>query len=327
MSTHSRHPARIVTVLAVLAVVLPGLVTAAYADPPGVPTEVSGSGGYRSVSFAFVPPTDDGGSPITRYEAKVGTGPWRTVRVAPLSWDPSRLGATVRGLEDDTRYTVAVRAVNADGTSRESSQSEFTTARTFGPPDRTSELLYPGDHRVVLVNRFDEPQFIRVPTGHRVVARPVNRRLATRSMTCSDPRCTLARLRNGSRYKVTIRAYRDYTVGKRTVRFWADPVVVGPVIPWDGPQSPTILSAEPGEGSAALRWSIPDLDFQLPVEDFEVSVDGVWQRIVTTEFNTRTVVTGLEDGRTYTLRVRGLTRDGKPGRPSKPVEVTPGAQG
>ena len=81
-------------------------------DPnrPSAPRQLEPTSGDHEVALYWIPPTDDGGSPITGYEVRVnGMGDWTSVG------DSTTRRHTVMGLANDQSYTFEVRAVNAAG--------------------------------------------------------------------------------------------------------------------------------------------------------------------------------------------------------------------
>ena len=99
---------------------------------PDAPTGLSATAGYQSTTIAFTP-GDDGGSPITKYQYKVGAGPW-TDTVGTTS------PITVTGLTNYTTPPVILRAVNAVGTSPASS-SVAARPRNRGPVLNTATAM------------------------------------------------------------------------------------------------------------------------------------------------------------------------------------------
>lgn len=81
---------------------------------PEAPTDLDATPGDTEVSIAFTAPAD-GGTEITNYEYKVGTGAW-------TAFDPAVTGSPVviTGLTNDTEYTIRLRAVNAVGSGAQS---------------------------------------------------------------------------------------------------------------------------------------------------------------------------------------------------------------
>jgi hypothetical protein len=76
---------------------------------PAGASAVSAAAGDRSVTVSWRPPTDDGGSPVTGYEARhAPDGPWQMVSAEARS-------TTFSNLTNGTAYRFEVRAVNANG--------------------------------------------------------------------------------------------------------------------------------------------------------------------------------------------------------------------
>ena len=81
---------------------------------PGVPESLVATEGDGEVVLEWTAPADDGGSPVTGYEYRYVAGdgvpdgtPWQDAG--------TELGATVTGLENETRYALEVRARNRAG--------------------------------------------------------------------------------------------------------------------------------------------------------------------------------------------------------------------
>jgi titin len=86
------------------------------AGPPGAPGGLAGTPAATSIALLYSA-AEDGGSPIIRYEVSIDGGTtWSTLT-----------GDTVRGLTPGTAYTIAVRAVNANGTGPSSGAVGVTT--------------------------------------------------------------------------------------------------------------------------------------------------------------------------------------------------------
>ncbi|MBB6674852.1 S-layer homology domain-containing protein [Cohnella nanjingensis] len=85
---------------------------------PGAPTAVTADPGDRSATVRFLPPADDGGSPITGYKATAWAG-GQAVLTASGTSSPLEVG----GLTNGTEYTFTVAAVNENGESPASAAS------------------------------------------------------------------------------------------------------------------------------------------------------------------------------------------------------------
>ncbi len=102
---------------------------------PGAPTAVSATAGDGSVAVTWTAPTDNGGSPITKYT--VTSSPENKTAVTP---DGSTLTATVSGLTNGTAYTFTVVATNAAGDGSPSAASTSATPQT--PAGVPSKLVF-----------------------------------------------------------------------------------------------------------------------------------------------------------------------------------------
>jgi len=75
---------------------------------PGPPQGVTAAGGNGQVTLAWMAPSDNGGSPVLRYDYEIdGSGTWMDAG--------SDMTETVMGLTNGTSYLFRVRAVNAVG--------------------------------------------------------------------------------------------------------------------------------------------------------------------------------------------------------------------
>ena len=72
------------------------------------------------------------------------------------------------------------------------------------------------------------------------------------------------------------------------------------------PEAPESLSATPGDGQVTLRWRAPTNDGGEPITHYEYELDGSGTWISTGSTATSHTVTGLNNGQTYTFRVRAV---------------------
>ena len=84
---------------------------------PGTPTNLVGTPLNQSVSIAFTPPSNNGGSAITKYQYSLDGGNIFT-DVSPVK---TTSPITISGLTNGTSYPIALRAVNIAGESQSSS--------------------------------------------------------------------------------------------------------------------------------------------------------------------------------------------------------------
>jgi hypothetical protein len=140
--------------LVILVAALPGVPTA--------PTFVEATGSPTQATVRFVPPSDDGGLPITSYTVtSIPEGRTATGTTSPI---------TVSGLTTRTPYQFTVHATNALGNSAESARSNFVTT-IFAPDPPRNASLTGGDGQTTVA--FDAPASDggRPITGYTAIAR------------------------------------------------------------------------------------------------------------------------------------------------------------
>ena len=135
---------------------------------------------------------------------------------------------------------------------------------------------------------------------------------------------TITGLRNGTKYFVRVAAVNVAGPGS--------PSRIGPVSPVRrAPRAPRLVAVVPGDSALTLAWLAPVDDGGLPVVDYVIEYrrgTGRWM-IAPDEESTGTsgVITGLTNGKTYSVRVRAAN-DAGIGVASvsvsvKPVALTP----
>lgn len=99
-----------------------------FAEVPAAPTHLRAVPGNHAATVSWVPPTDDGGTPVTGYTLTVHPG-GRTIDIGTeaTSW-------SVFGLSNGVAYTITVTATNGAGDSAPSTPSN--TVVPAGVPDR-----------------------------------------------------------------------------------------------------------------------------------------------------------------------------------------------
>lgn len=99
------------------------------ASAPGAPTISGITAADQSLSVAFAPPGNDGGSSITNYEYSINGSTWVTPSPAVTS-SP----IVISGLTNGTSYPVRVRAVNSSGSGAASNSVSASPANSPGAP-------------------------------------------------------------------------------------------------------------------------------------------------------------------------------------------------
>ena len=296
---------------------------------PGAPTGLALLVEDRSLQASWNPPGDDGSETITGYRLQ-----WRPGNDQFTDSDPTatvagevrshRIGSLVNG----TTYYVRVRAINDVGAGPWPTQPASATPATLpGAPtglallveDRSLQASWnpPGD---------DGGETI---TGYRLQWRPGNDQF-----TDSDPTATVAgevrshrigSLANGTTYYVRVRAINDVGAGP-----W--PTQPASATPATLPGAPREVVIEAGNQRLTVTWQPPADDGGEPLTGYLVQWKSGDEEFSDTERRAtvttlRHQITGLDNGTTYTVRVRAvsLAGTGSPASESGTPFTVPGA--
>lgn len=284
--------------------------TATPARTPEAPGAVTASRGDRSIDLAFEAPASDGGSEITGYEYTLDGGEsWQSLATAT---SPSGLTGTVSGLSNGTSYTVAVRAVNAEGASVASVAGEPAVPATVPDAPAVGEVV-PGDGSATVSFTTPHSQGEAI-TSYTVTAQPDGA-----AVTCTTSPCEVTGLTNGTAYTFSVLATN--AVGDS-----AGSPASSSAVPFAAPGAPTGLETTSQNGKALLEFAPPASDGGRPVTSYEVSVDGgAWAALPNApvaQDRRQGVVPGLTNGSTHSLRVRAVNLAGG-GTASQAADVVP----
>ena len=115
----------------------------------------------------------------------------------------------------------------------------------------------------------------------------------------TDTSTTVTGLTNGQSYTFRVRAVNSAGASAASGSQSATPTTTEP----DAPEG---LSFTPGDGQVTLRWRPPGNDGGDTITHYEYELDGSGTWISTGSTATRHTVTGLNNGQTYTFRVRAV---------------------
>ena len=279
----------------------PGRGTVDMLGKPGVPTSVVAvadrvNGGTARVRW--VPPTYDGGSPITAYTVK-----WRGPKADEQTCTASP--CTIPGLQDGQDYHFRVSATNAIGESPDSPEFGPVQPDTLPNPVTGVRMTDRGDGRLDIA--WDQP----APKGSEVTRYTVRvTDTATgdvKQVNVAAPglKATVSGLTNNHEQSVAVRATNSLGAGPFgpavTMQSAGTPPAVG---------QPTLNPRGPGaaESSEALKvsWEAvspngPDLTAYTVYRRVE---GGAWAKRASTSPDTRTYTDTIPyDGQTYTYVV------------------------
>ncbi|MBU6330718.1 MAG: fibronectin type III domain-containing protein, partial [Acidobacteria bacterium] len=285
---------------------------------PDSPTGLTPAGDDGGVTIAFDEPADNG-SPITNYEYRIDGGAW-----VPFSPAQSASPVVIRGLTNDVRIGVELRAVNAAGVSSTSGVANVTpvakptwVATVPDAPLSLATTVVDGFGGSVGVN------FVAGADGGSPILHHEYSLDGGANWTALPPSANagsfiLRGLTLGTSFELVLRAVNAVGAGAASEAARFTPSTV--------PDAPTIDSHSAGGGSATVRFTAGS-DGGAPILGHEISVDGgAWFQYEgfadpdnPTSF--QAVVGGLTDGVPASIRVRSFNIVG-PGAASAPVTVT-----
>ena len=263
------------------------------ATVPGAPTGLSATVSDQRVDLMWTAPASNGGQSITDYEYEQGgSGTW-------ISTGSTATSYMVRNLTNGQPYRFRVRAVNSVGAGAASAASpNITPATEPGAPTGLSATV--SDQEVDLI--WTAP----ASNGGATILRYEYEQDLSGTWTSTGGTAssyTVTGLTNGQAYTFRVRAVNRVGAGLASSSRSATPTstVVAPDTPFG-------LSATPGNGQVMLSWVQPSGGAALTHYEYEQDGSGTW--ISTGGKAPSYTVTGLNNGQTYTLRVRAVNSAG-----------------
>ena len=284
---------------------------------PGQPTNLAATSGDRQVTLNWEAPSV-GASAITHYEYQYST----TRGAFDGTWaDTSGTGTTVFGLTGATTYYFRVRAVNAQGAGRSSSEMEATaydgpTPTPEAPPTLT---VTPGEGQVTL--SWEAPRAgASAITGYEYQYKTASGTFGDTWTTVTGTETTVSGLTGGTTYTFRVRAVNAQGAGTPSSEIEATA--------YEGssaePGAPTNLEATPGDGQVTLSWEAPSHIGDSAITGYEYqhkTASGTFSDTWTPVTGTEATVSSLTGATTYFFRVRAVNGEGS-GHPTQ-VSVTP----
>ena len=259
------------------------------ATVPGAPTNLGATGGDEQVDLSWTAPASNGGARILRYEYELDfSGTW-------ISTGGIATSHTVTGLTNDQSYTFRVRAVNRVGESAASGSQSATATATLVAPDTPFGLsATAGNQRVRL--SWVQPSGGAVVTHYEYELDLSDTWISTGG---TAPSTTVMGLTNDQSYTFRVRAVNSAGASGASGSQSATPTTTAP-------EAPESLSFTPGDGQVTLRWRAPTNDGGETILRYEYEQDGSGTWISTDSTATSHTVTGLNNGQSYTFRVRAV---------------------
>src|SRR4051794_27377557 len=287
------------------------------AQPPGAPTDVTGTALDRAVQLDWTAPASNGGSIITGYKISEYVN---GQRLSSLLTGSAATTFRVGGLTNGTAYTFTVAALNAAGSGPESTQSNEVTPVPSPPPGPPLGVTATaGDRSVPLTWTAPSSDGGSPITGYRVtpyINGSPQTPIATGSTATSF---TVTGLTNGTTYTFTVAATNSTGYGAESQQSNAvtpaPPTVAG---------RPTGVAGAPRDSAVALTWTAPTSDGGTAITSYRIVPyigNNAQTPVTTPSAATGFTVTGLTNGTTYTFTVaaNNAVGTGPASDPSAPV--------
>jgi len=273
---------------------------------PSAPLDLRATAGLGSVTLAWAPPAQNGGSPVLNYMVYRGTAAGEESFLVMLDAMTAHIDA---GLINGTPYYYQVSASNAQGEGPRSSEATATPQSSFDTPSAPQNLnAAGGDGKVDLTWAPPANQGGAPVSKYRVYrdgAFLVEPGLVT---AYSDTGLT-----NGQAYSYEVSASNSIGEGARSAAASATPATL--------PGAPQSLSAVPSNHNVSLSWQAPASDGGAPVLGYVIFRNGasLASTGVVPSYRDGTVT----NGQAYTYKVAAQNRVGQ-GPFSNDAPATPG---
>ena len=260
----------------------------AWAVAPGVPAASIAAPGNTQITVTFMAPGSDGGSTITAYSATCTSSDGGATRSAANSGTVSPI--IIAGLSNGKSYTCTVDATNADGTSAESAPSAAVTpAAVPDAPSITSAVVTNTQVAVTFSAGADNGSPVTLFTVTCTGG------MSPISMTGPSSPVTIAGLARGTTFTCVVTATNGIGTGPAS----SAAVVVIPAQVPDAPGQPTVAR---GNAMLAVAFSTPASNGS-PITSYVVVCTGGFVPVAVTGPGSPTMVTGLDNGTTYSCTV------------------------
>ena len=260
-------------------------------DRPAAPSVSSVAGNTTSLEVNWTAPSNTGPD-IDDYDLRYREGTSGSWTAGPQN--VSGTSATISGLTESTSYQVQVLARNAEGDSPWSLPGSGQTG-ALGAPDVPHSLdATPGNRQVML--SWVQPSGGAEVTDYEYEQDLSGTWISTGGTATSH---TVTGLTNGQTYTFRVRAVNSAGAS-------AASTASASVTPATVPGAPTNLGATGGDQEVELIWTAPASNGGQPITGYEYEQGGSGTWISTGGTATSHTVTGLNNGQTYTFRVRAV---------------------
>ncbi|MFM9083120.1 MAG: beta strand repeat-containing protein, partial [Actinomycetota bacterium] len=274
------------------------------ATAPEKPTITRIVPGDGSLTVEFEPPSDNGGAVINNYSYAVDGGGW--VNLSPQTTDSP---ITITGLPNGTDASITLAAINSQGRGAASDPVVGNPATVPGTPTISGPTLGDGSINI---------NWYVIDDGGRAVT-SVDYSLNDGDTWTNVPGdatpVVVTGLSNGTTYDVRIRVRNVIGISTVSARRQLTPA--------SPPAAPTIGAIARGNGALTVNFSA-GFDGGSAVTNWEYSTDGgtTWTTPSPAVVASPLEITGLLNGTTYPVKVRGVNSQGS-GTASASVSGTP----
>ena len=295
-------------------------VTATPATVPGNPTINTATAGNGQIEVVFTPSASNGGAEITEYRvtATPSSGDPVVVTVPADEVTESTKTVVVAGLTNGKSYTVKVTAYNNMGSSV--SSNKYVTPATI--PGKPTDLVVQNNGSGSLKLTWTAPD----NGGSSITKYQYSLDAGTTwsDFTYTSTSQNIGSLTNGTTYTIMIRAVNN--IGESEP---SDPVTAAPAI---APDKPIINTVTAGNGQIEVVFTPSASNGGAEITEYKVTAappsgDPVVVTVPADEVteSTKTVViTGLINGKNYTITVKAINRIGSAtsdAKSAKPVSA------
>ena len=228
---------------------------------PSAPRSVEVTRGDGTLDVAWLAPSSDGGSAITRYTANAFTSSSMSA-VPAATCVATGLSCTIGGVANGTTYYVSVVATTATGDSQPSTR---VTVRASGAPSEPRSVTAARGNGFSRVS-WRAPLSTNGSTITKYIARAYRTASSDEVLASCSPldsalRCDLGPLPNGSTYYVDVVAM--------SARFTSPPSSPRvEVLTGTAPDAPRDVVARQDGTSVSVRWRVPVSDGGRPITQY-----------------------------------------------------------
>ena len=282
--------------------------TATPAGPPDAPSDLDLTPGDSEITASWTAPNDRG-SAITGYDVQWTLATDLDFDTPDGSADVTETTHTISGLTNGTDYIVRVRAVNDEGESDWTSDSETPGAAPAAP---SAPTLTAGNGEIGVEWTAPDDRGNAI-TGYEVewtLAADTGFENLVGSADVTETTHAISGLTNGAEYAVRVRAENGVGTGG-----WSPADTATPAGP---PDAPSVLDFTPDDGEITASWTAPNnRGSEITGYDVEwtLAADTGFDNTVGSAEVTDTThtITGLSNGTAYAVRVRAVNSVGTGG--------------